>query len=197
MLPAQIIRRTLRVPAPTGAPGDGAPVARQLDAVLLGVGFVATRELLDHLSALRPDAAMGAAVTIIAAVREMVSDHVEHNAYFRDFPEGVPDTMAFWVDCVVAAGDRSPFGRGGVLNLLGLRRYGRYQHSSTAMIVRSILARRFLTVGDLVALLGPAEPYRGQAFDGPVTYLGIERLEGLPDGSDVITLDRLTELVPG
>ena len=116
MLPAQIIRRTLRVPAPTGEPGDGAPVARQLDAVPLGVGFAATRELLDHLSALRPDAdaAMGAAVTIIAAVREMVDDHVEHNAYFRDFPEGVPDTMAFWVDCVVdalAAGDRSAFGR--------------------------------------------------------------------------------------
>ena len=67
---------------------------------------------------------------------------------------------------------------------------------STAMIVRSILARRFLTVGDLVALLGPAEPYRGQAFDGPVTFLGIERPEGLPDGSDAVTLDRLTELVP-
>jgi len=132
VLPAQIIQRTLRVPAPTGAPGDGAPVARQLDAVLLGVGFAATRELLDHLSALRPDAAMDAAVTIIAAVRELVGDHVEHNAYFRDFPQGVPDTMAFWVDCVadaLADGDRSAFGRGGVLNLLGLRRYGRYQHS--------------------------------------------------------------------
>src|SRR5689334_8986770 len=63
MLPAQIIQRTLRVPAPAGEPGDGAVVARQLDAVLLGVGFAATRELLDHLSALRPDAAMDAAVT--------------------------------------------------------------------------------------------------------------------------------------
>jgi hypothetical protein len=92
MLDAQIIQRTLRVPAPDGAPGDGATVARQLDAVLLGVGFVATRELLDHLSALRPDAAMNAALTIIAAVRELVGDHVEHNVYFRDFPEGVPAT---------------------------------------------------------------------------------------------------------
>jgi len=136
VLDAQIIQRTLRVPAPTGAPGDGAPVARQLDAVLLGVGFAATRELLDHLSELRPHAAMDAAVTIIAAVRELVGDHVEHNAYFRDFPKGVPDTMAFWVDCVVdalAAGDRSAFGQGGVLNLLGLRRYGRYQHSYQEM----------------------------------------------------------------
>ena len=30
-----------------------------------------------------------------------------------------------------------------------------------------------------------------------MTYLGIERPEGLPEGSDAITLDRLTELVPG
>jgi hypothetical protein len=57
--------------------------------------------------------------------------------------------------------------------------------------------RRFLTVGDLVARWGVAEPYHGQAFDGPVTYLGIERPEGLPAGSDAITLDRLAELVPG
>ena len=98
MLDAQIIQRTLRVPAPPGELGAGAAVARQLDAVLLGVGFAATRELLDHLSALRPDAAMDAAVTIVAAVRELVGDHVEHNAYFCDFPKGVPDTTAFWVD---------------------------------------------------------------------------------------------------
>ena len=39
MLDAQIIQRTLRVPAPAGAPGDGAHVARQLDAALLGGGF--------------------------------------------------------------------------------------------------------------------------------------------------------------
>lgn len=136
MLPAQIIQRTLRVPAPPGEPGDGAVVARQLDAVLLGVGFACTRDLLEHLARLRPDAAMDAAVSIIAAVRELVGDHVAHNVYFRDFPRGVPDTTAFWVDCVVdalAAGDRSAFERGGVLNLLGLRRYGRYQHSYAEM----------------------------------------------------------------
>ena len=46
---------------------------------------------------------MDAAVTIVAAVRELVGDHVEHNAYFRDFPEGVPETVAFWIDWVVDA----------------------------------------------------------------------------------------------
>jgi len=54
VLDAQIIQRTLRVPAPPGELGDGAVVARQLDAVLLGVGFAATRELLDHLSHCAP-----------------------------------------------------------------------------------------------------------------------------------------------
>jgi hypothetical protein len=52
VLNAQIIRRTLRVLA--GEPGDGAVVARQLDAVLLGVGFAATRELHDHLAGCPP-----------------------------------------------------------------------------------------------------------------------------------------------
>jgi hypothetical protein len=111
---------------------------------------------------------MGAAVTIIAAVREMVGDHVEHNAYFRDFPEGVPATMAFWVDCVVDALAAAPtgpaFGPRRRAEPARLRRYGRYQALLDGLIVRSILARRFLTVGDFVALLGPASPNRGQAF---------------------------------
>jgi hypothetical protein len=45
-------------------------------------------------------------------------------------------------------------------------------------------------------LSGPYELYDGQGFDGPVTYLGIERPDGLPEGSEVITLNRLEELVP-
>lgn len=122
------------MPAPVGAAGDGAVVVRQLDAVLLGVGFACSRELLDHLSRLDPDAAVDAAVAIVGAVRELVGDHVAHNTYFRDFPSGVPDTVAFWVDCVIdalTAGDQSAFRRGS-LNLLGLRRY---QHSYEEMAV--------------------------------------------------------------
>lgn len=36
-----IIQRTLRVPRSAGPAGDGAAVARQMDAVLAGVGFKA------------------------------------------------------------------------------------------------------------------------------------------------------------
>src|SRR4051794_6087080 len=44
-----IIQKTLRVPASTGGAGDSAPVARQLDAALLDVGFSASRALLEHV----------------------------------------------------------------------------------------------------------------------------------------------------
>jgi hypothetical protein len=146
VLDAQIIQRTLRAPAPAGAAGDGTVVVRQLDAVLLGVGFACSRELLDHLSGLAPGAAIDAAVTIVGAVRELVGDHVAHNTYFRDFPTAVPDTTAFWIDCLVAAvadGDRSVEAtlrralagvRRRPFNLLTLPRYGRYQHSYHDML---------------------------------------------------------------
>ena len=145
MLDVAIIQRTLRVPAPAGDRGDGAVVARQLDAVLLGVGFACSRELLEHLSALRPEAVMDAAVHVIGAVRALVGDHVEHNPYFRDFPAGVPDTEKFWVDCLLDALGQGPLaeailreqlgrGRLGPVNLLGLRRYGRYQHTYQEML---------------------------------------------------------------
>ncbi|GAA0898658.1 hypothetical protein [Pseudonocardia zijingensis] len=77
-----IVRKTLRVPGSTAPGGDGAAVARQLDAVLAGVGFVADRELLEHVSGRAPGAATDLAVEVVGAVRELVGDHVEHNSYF-------------------------------------------------------------------------------------------------------------------
>jgi len=68
---------------------------------------------------------------------------VQHSAYFKDFPSGVPDTVEFWMGCLreamldpvaaehvegivvqTAAGPRI-----GLLNLLSLPSYGRYQHT--------------------------------------------------------------------
>lgn len=144
---ALIIRKTLRVPAVTGPAGDGAPVARQLDAALLGVGFTASRQLLEHVSGLEPGTAMDLAVRVIGAVRELVGDHVAHNAYFINFPDGVPDTVEFWVSCLrgalVGAGEnaglvtdeqlRAVVGEGWV-NLLSLPAYGTYQHSYADLV---------------------------------------------------------------
>ncbi|GAA0222024.1 hypothetical protein [Cryptosporangium japonicum] len=134
-----VIQRTLRVPASTGVAGDAAPVARQLDAALLDAGFAASRALLDHIGALAPAEAMDLAATVVSAVRELVGDHVRHNAYFIGFPDGVPDTVEFWVErlraAVLAGGGsatdeqlRDAVGSGGV-NLLELPAYGIYQHT--------------------------------------------------------------------
>lgn len=73
---------------------------------------------------------------------------------------------------------------------------------TTALLVRGIIERDFLNVGYLVGLLADrAESvtvHDGTAPmpDQPVTYVGLERPEGLPEGSRVITLENLSDLLP-
>ena len=144
MLDKVIIQKTLRVPAGAGEAGDGTPVARQLDAALLDVGFSASRALLDHIGALAPAPAMDLAATVVSAVRELVGDHVRHNAYFIGFPHDVPDTVEFWAErlraAVLAGGGtatdaqvRDAVAAGGV-NLLDLPGYGTYQHTYAELV---------------------------------------------------------------
>ncbi|KXK60313.1 hypothetical protein AWW66_19535 [Micromonospora rosaria] len=160
-----IIQKTLRVPASTGAAGDGAPVARQLDAALLDVGFSASSALLEHIGGLAPAPAMDLAATVVSAVRELVGDHVQHNAYFIGFPDDVPDTIEFWTDRLRAAvltdgGTttdaylRDVATSGGV-NLLDLPGYGTYQHTYADLVAAhdELLA----TAGDRVTVLGLGE----------------------------------------
>ncbi len=137
-----IIQRTLRVPASTGAAGDGTAVARQLDAALLGVGFTASRALLAHVGGLAAGPALDLASTVVAAVRELVGDHVRHNAYFIGFPHDVPDTVEFWAERLRAA----VLAAGGVaadadlravlpgVDLLSLPGYGTYQHTYAELL---------------------------------------------------------------
>lgn len=140
MLDALIIQKTLRVPAAVSPAGDGAAAARQFDAVLLSVGFKASRELLEYLSALNADTVIDTAVAALAAVRKLVGDHVEHNVYFKDFPANVPDTMEFWLGLLSQAlvqADGSPVPAVldiGGLDLLALPGYGAYQHSYADML---------------------------------------------------------------
>lgn len=144
MLEKLIIQRTLRVPASTGPAGDGTAVARQLDAALLDVGFSASRALLEHVGALAPGPALDLAATVVSAVRELVGDHVAHNAYFINFPDGVPDTIEFWVErlraAVLAGGGTATDAQlremvgSGVVNLLDLPAYGTYQHTHAELL---------------------------------------------------------------
>lgn len=142
-LEALVIEKTFRVPAPAGPAGDGAAAARQFDVVLMSAGFKCSGALLEYLSGLDSAAVIDVAVRVLATVRRLAGDHVQHNAYFKDFPSGVPDTVQFWARCLrdalldpAASGQvqaiavqaaAGPVIR--MVNLLSLRSYGRYQHT--------------------------------------------------------------------
>ncbi|MFD7883457.1 hypothetical protein ACFV3N_13580 [Streptomyces bauhiniae] len=136
-----VIRHTHRLPAPEGSAGEGTVAARQFDAVLASVGFKLSAELLERLSGLSEAAVLHTARRTLRVVREMVGDHVRHNAYFIDFPANVPDTEEFWMRCVAEAlGDKTSRGRvwaqltRGAVNLLSLPAYGRYPHTYEEML---------------------------------------------------------------
>lgn len=118
----EIIKRTLRVPILAQLPGDGQAITRQLDAVLMGVGFKLSRELFEHFSHQDPSVIIAVGRAALYAVRELVGDHVQHNVYFLDFPYNVPDTADFWW---------TEFFR---LFLTGQTRYGTYQHTYEEML---------------------------------------------------------------
>lgn len=129
-------------PAGTRAGGDA---ARQVDAVLMSAGFKCSGELLAALGGRAPEAVIDLGTEIIGWARELVGDHVRHNTYFIDFPANVPGTIEFWAQCVRDAlakpGGRAdvlslPGGDGGVINLLTLPGYGRYQHAYEEMVAR-------------------------------------------------------------
>ncbi|WP_188195987.1 TerD family protein [Nonomuraea sp. SYSU D8015] len=155
-----VIARRLRVPigdAPVGShPNWGEVAARQLDAALLSVGFKCSAALLERLARLRGETVVDLGVRVLAAVRELVGDHVQHNAYFLDFPRNVPDTVEFWVGLLrealldPVAAERVQF-HSPVLNLLELPRYGRYQHTYADLLAAH--AELIPLAGDRVTVL--------------------------------------------
>ncbi|MEC3978071.1 TerD family protein [Amycolatopsis sp. H20-H5] len=134
MLENLIIQHTLRVPVADGPPGDSGTVARQLDATLLKAGFKASLPLLEHISGLAQGVATARAELVVEAVSELVGDHVEHNSYFLGFPHDVPETLDFWVQCVHDALDSGGKLPPGLVNLLALPKYGRYQHTYAELL---------------------------------------------------------------
>jgi hypothetical protein len=141
-LEALVIRKTHRVPVGYMPAGDGTTVVRQFDAVAMTAGFKLSRDLIAHLATRDPAAVIDLASEVLAVVRREAGDHVRHNTYFKHFPDGVPDTMDFWLECLtdamadpVAAGRiNSTIATTGFINLLDLPKYGRYQHSYEEML---------------------------------------------------------------
>ncbi|MFE7749325.1 TerD family protein [Streptomyces sp. NPDC057428] len=189
-LEAMVIRHTYRVPCPKGSVGEGGVVARQFDAALTSVGFKLSAQLLAQLSGLSEAAVVHTAERTLRAVREMVGDHVRHNAYFIDFPANVPDTEEFWTRCVVEAlGDETSLETvrsqmaSGVLNLLSLPAYGRYQHTYEELLAAQ--DELIASAGDRVTVLHLGRDLDDELTDlylalaGSATPLGDEHLGDL------------------
>ncbi|MEV7399799.1 hypothetical protein AB0N93_05175 [Streptomyces sp. NPDC091267] len=90
------------------------------------------------------------------------------------------------------------------LYLRGLPAANRVEENqvSVAELVRAMVEREYLTVRYLIGLL-PGESTAVDLWDGgpvpdePVTYIGLERPEGLHPDSRVITRENLSDLIPG
>ncbi|WP_215451979.1 TerD family protein [Streptomyces sp. ATCC 21386] len=189
-LESLVVRHTHRLPVPKGSPGDGTAAARQFDAALMDVGFKLSAELLERLSGLSEAAVLFTARQTLRTVREMVGDHVRHNSYFIDFPRNVPSTEEFWTRCVAhALGDEKAREgvltqlAGGVLDLLGLPTYGRYQHTYEEMLAAQ--DELIASAGDRITVLHPGRDLDAELTDlylalaGSTTPLGEDDLRDL------------------
>jgi hypothetical protein len=157
-----VITRRHRVPLPDPVEGDGAAVARQLDAALLSAGFMCSRELLTDLGGREAGQVLDIGVTVLRAARRLAGDHVQHNPYFRDFPFNVPATLEFWAGLIEKArAEGAPKAPSYVvtstgevaaaLNLLTLPGYGKVQHTYEDMLAaRDELAA---SAGDRITVL--------------------------------------------
>lgn len=185
-----VVRHAHRLPRPVGPAGEGAVAARQFDAALMSVGFKLSAELLAHLSGLSEATVVDTATRTLRTVREMVGDHVRHNAYFIDFPANVPDTYDFWRGCIAEAlADEAARPSvleqlsNGVVDLLTLPSYGRYQHTYAELLGHH--EELIAAAGDRLTVLHPGGDAEAEvtglylALAGSATPLGEDALRDL------------------
>ncbi|MEU6484836.1 hypothetical protein [Streptomyces sp. NPDC046887] len=191
-----VIRHTHRIPVLTASAGSaesggrGGVVARQLDAALMTAGFKLAAPLLERLSGMSEAAAGLTARWTLDTVRRLVGDHVRHNAYFIDFPAGVPDTFAFWTECVrEALADEGAREKvldqlgAGVVDLLTLPSYGHYRHAYEELLAAH--DELIAAAGDRLTVLHPGAALEEEvtalylALAGRTTPLGEEGLSDL------------------
>ncbi|MER7701309.1 hypothetical protein ABTX81_00195 [Kitasatospora sp. NPDC097605] len=190
-LESLVVRHTLRLPTPDGPAGNGEAAARQFDTALMSVGFKLSAESLERLSGLSPQTVHDTAVRTLTTVRELVGDHVRHNAYFIDFPANVPDTVHFWMRCIGEALADDDDTREHTLaqlddvavDLLTLPRYGRYQHTYAELLAAH--DELIAAAGDRMTVLHPGGALEDEvtalylALAGSTTPLGEEALSDL------------------
>ncbi|MFH9983310.1 hypothetical protein ACH4ND_29585 [Streptomyces sp. NPDC017179] len=205
-LESLVIRHTHRL-SPQGSAGEGATAARQFDAALTSVGFKLSAELLERLSGLSEAAVVHTAQRTLRTVSEMVGDHVRHNSHFIDFPANVPETEEFWMRCVTKAlGDDTSRENvltqlaHGVLDLLSLPTYGRYQHTYEEMLAAQ--DELIASAGDRVTVLHLGRDLDDELTDlylslaGSTTPLGEDHLRDLKTLAERCALGPQPESIP-
>ncbi|MFJ4244716.1 hypothetical protein ACIP17_29410 [Streptomyces iakyrus] len=206
-LESLVIRHTHRIPSPKGSAGEGAAAARQFDATLASIGFKLSADALERLSALSEAAVVHTAKRTLRTVSEMAGDHVRHNSYFIDFPANVPDTEEFWMRCVAKAlADDASRGNvltqlaHGVLDLLSLPAYGRYQHTYEEMLAAQ--DELIASAGDRVTVLHLGRDLDDELSDlylalaGSTTPLGDDHLGDLRTLAERCALGPQPESIP-
>ncbi|MCQ9182251.1 hypothetical protein KMT30_25040 [Streptomyces sp. IBSBF 2953] len=202
-----VVRHTHRLPLPEGPAGQGAAAARQFDAALASAGFKLSAELFKRLSELSPAAVLEVSRRTLRTVSEMVGDHVRHNVYFIDFPANVPDTEEFWTWCVTKALSDGSARENvltqlahGVLDLLSLPVYGRYQHTYEEMLAAQ--DELIASAGDRVTVLhlgrGLADELTGlyMALAASTTPLNEDHLHDLRTLAEVCAHGPQPEVIP-
>ena len=131
----KIVKRTLRVPVSKSSEGNSISVVRSLDAILVSNGFKLSPELFIAMAELNRYDATVMGRKILNSVKELIGAHVKHNTYFKKFPDEVPDTFEFWLDCLLDALGKDVVIEfsGGAINLLSLPKYGKYLHTYEEM----------------------------------------------------------------
>ena len=78
----EIIKRSFRIPI-SATPTDSSDytTVRQLDSALMSIGFKLSKRTIEYLNRLSHKSILTYSADVLAAVRELVGDHVEHNAY--------------------------------------------------------------------------------------------------------------------
>ena len=126
-----IIQKRLVYPLIPVSAGNSRTLAAQLDATLLKSGFKLSADLLTFIAKADFESAIGVSRDILAAVKELIGDHVKHNPYFARFPKDVPDTLEFWWDCIrthyEATGELTTLLAGGDTSWHAM--YGRHLHT--------------------------------------------------------------------
>jgi hypothetical protein len=137
----EIVKRTYRVSITSDSKGNSSTLALQLDTALMSSGFKLSKELLEYLSGLDSISVQLVAKELIETIKELIGDNVKHNAYFKDFPNNIPDTLEFWMECL-RDGLQNQNSKDtiiedllfGYVNLLNLPKYGKYLHSYEDML---------------------------------------------------------------